>query len=54
LPEPTLVLAAESSWAGTQVVALLLAGVGGVLVLNARSRRRFHERNRREFDERRY
>jgi uncharacterized protein YigA (DUF484 family) len=53
LPEATLVLAAQSSWVGTLVVALLLAGVGGVLVLNARSRRRFHESNGREFEERR-
>ena len=42
-PELAAVLAA-SSWASSITVLFLIAGLVGVLVLNGRARRRFHER----------
>ena len=38
-------LLVASSWPSTIVALVLFAGVAGVLILNGRSRRRFHERN---------
>ncbi len=51
-PELAAVVVARSSWPSTLVVLFLIGGVVGVLLLNQRSHRRFHEGNaRRQGDE---
>ena len=46
-PELVAILVARSSWPSALVALFLVGGLIGVVLMNQRSRRRFHERHAR-------